>query len=118
MRIALGATCLGARHAVTTVGVLADVLAVGGGKKTWPSGSRIKFCFRAKQQGATADAMVRPVIMLVPILAGESGLGAAGASDLVLLGSKLLAPLSVALLDFVGELFGHLFGHVMSPKIR
>src|SRR5208283_4546987 len=33
MRIALGATCLGARHAVTTVGVLADVLAVGGGKK-------------------------------------------------------------------------------------
>jgi hypothetical protein len=54
--------------------------------------------------------------MLVPILAGESGLGAAGASDLVLLGSKLLAPLGVGFPDFFRELFGHLFGHVVSPE--
>src|SRR6266481_3176560 len=60
MRIAAGTSCLGASHAMTGVGMLADVLAVGCGKETRPSGSRIKFCFRAKKQCATADAVVRP----------------------------------------------------------
>ena len=107
MRIALGAARLGARHAITGVGVLRDVLAVGGGKEARPSGSRIKLCFRAKQQRATADAVVRSVVVFVPVLAGESALGAAGAGHLILLRSKLLPPLGVGLGDLVGEFVGH-----------
>src|SRR5271169_4689957 len=104
MRIALGTAGLGASHAVAAVGVFRDVLAVGGGVETRPSGSRIKFCFRTKQQRATTDAVVRPVVVLVPVLAGESALGAAGAGHLILLRSKLLPPLGVALGDlFLGD---------------
>src|SRR6266446_915488 len=50
MRIAAGTARLRARHAITGVGVFGDVLTVGGGIEARPSGSRIKFCFRAKQQ--------------------------------------------------------------------
>src|SRR5450759_621239 len=114
MRIAAGAARLGASHAITAVGVFADVLAVGGGIEARPSGPRIKLCFRAKKQCATADAVVCPVVVFVPVLAGESGLGAAGAGHLILLRSKLLPPLGFGLGDLVAEFFGH----VVSPEIR
>src|ERR1700690_1098561 len=90
MGIAAGATGLRTAHAITGVGVLRDVLAVGGSAEARPSGPRIKFCLRTKQQCATADAVVGPIVVLVPVFAGESALGAAGAGHLILLRSKLL----------------------------
>src|SRR5260370_12279403 len=114
MRIAAGTARLRARHAIAGVGVFRYVLAVGGGVEARPSGSRIKFCCGAKKKCATADAMVRPVVVFVPVLAGESGLRAAGAGHLILLRSKLLTPLGFSLGDLVGELFGH----VVSPQMR
>src|SRR5271157_6273101 len=107
MGVAAGATRFGAGHAVAAVGVFADVLAVGGGVETRPSGARIEFRFRAKKQRATADAVIRPVIVFVPVLAGEGGFGATLAGNLVLLGRQLLLPLLVGLLDLVGELLSH-----------
>src|ERR1700674_2609744 len=115
MRIATGATRLGASHAITCVGVFADVLAVGGGKEARPSGSRIKFCFGAKEQCATADAVVRPVVVFVPVLAGESALGAAAAGHLILLRGELLLPLGFGLGDL--GILSEFFGHVVSPLI-
>src|ERR1700732_4113774 len=115
MRSAAGATRLGAIHAIAGVGVFADVLAVGGGEEARPSGSRIKFCFRAKEQCATADAVVCPVVVLVPVLAGESALGAAAAGYLILLRSKLLLPLRFGLGDLV--ILSEFFSHVVSPSI-
>src|SRR5260370_36023100 len=115
MRIAFGAARLGARHAVTGVGVFRYVLAVGGGVEARPSGSRIKFCFRAKEQCATADAVVGPVVVFVPVLAGESALGAVTAGHLILLRSQLLLPLGFGL----GDLFilSEFFGHLVSPRL-
>src|ERR1019366_5066908 len=114
MRIALRTARLGASHAIAGVGVLNDVVAVGGGKEARPSGSRIKLGFRTKKQSAAADAVVRSVVVLVPVLAGEGALGAAGAGDLILLGSKLLPPFGLGLRDLVTEFVGH----VVSPQMR
>src|SRR5450759_47672 len=114
MRIALRTARLGASHAIAGVGVLTDVVAVGGGIEARPSGSRIKLGFRTKKQIAAADAVVRPVVVLVPVLAGEGALGAAGAGHLILLGSKLLPPLGLGLRDLVAEFFSH----VVSPQMR
>jgi hypothetical protein len=47
--------------------------------------------------------------VLIPLLASESALGAAGASHLVLLRGELLLPLGIGLSDFLGELVGHSF---------
>src|ERR1700730_13281764 len=113
MRIAAGATRLGGSHAIAGVGMFADVLAVGGGEEARPSGSRIKFCFRAKKQCATADAVVRPVVVFVPVLAGEGALGAAAAGHLILLRGQLPLPLAFGLGDLV--ILTEFFGHVMSP---
>src|SRR5882762_7813770 len=114
MRIATRTARLGASHAITGVGVFADVLAVGCGKETRPSGSRIKFCFRAKEQCAAADAVVRPIVVFVPVLAGESALGAAAASHLILLRGKLLLPLGFGLGDLV--ILSEFFSHLVSPS--
>src|SRR5258708_5701879 len=113
MRIAAGTARLGASHAMTGVGVFTDVLTVGGGEEAWPSGSRIKFCFRAKKQCATADAVIRPVVVFVPVLAGESALCAATAGHLILLRGELLLPLGFGLGDFV--ILTEFFSHVVSP---
>src|SRR5208282_735922 len=124
MRIAARATRLRASHAIAGVGLFADVLAVGGGEEAWPSGSRIKLCFRAKQQCATADAVVGSVVVFIPVLAGEGALGATGAGYLILLRSELLPPLGVRLRDlfsgdlFPGDLVADLFGHLFSPENR
>src|ERR1700737_2005032 len=115
MCIAAGGTRLGASHAIAGVGMLADVLAVGGGKETRPSRSRIKFCFRAKEQCATADAMVRPIVVFVPVLAGKSALGAAAAGYLILLRGELLLPLGFGLGDLV--ILSEFFSQVVSPSI-
>src|ERR1019366_1066009 len=114
MRIALRTARLGASHAIAGVGVLRDVVAVGGGIETRPSGSRIKLGFRTKKQSAAAHAVVRSVVVLVPALAGEGALGAAGAGHLILLGSKLGPPLGLGLRDLVAEFVGH----VVSPQMR
>src|SRR5882762_1281006 len=108
MGIAARTARLGASHAITGIGMFADVLAVGGGKEARPSRSRIKFCIRAKKQCAAADAVVRPVVVFVPVLAGESALGAAPAGNLILLRSELLLPLGFGLGDLVilTEFFG------------
>src|SRR5208282_716745 len=112
MRIAAGTARLRSSHTITGVGDFLDVLAIGGGIETRPPGSRIKFRFRAKKQRATADAVVRAVVVLVPVLAGESGLGAAGAGHLILLRSELLPPLAFGL----GDLVAQLVNHVGSPE--
>src|SRR5580698_7503602 len=118
MRIATRAPRFGAGHAITGVGVLRNVLAVSGGKEARPSGPRIKLRIRAKQQCATADAMIGPVVVLVPVFPGESALGAAAARHLVLLGSKLLLPLGVSLGDLsFCDCVADFVGHVGSPSI-
>src|SRR5271168_5035831 len=99
MRIATRTPRLCAGHAVTGVRVLRDVLAISGGKKTRPSRARIKLRIRAKQQRATTDAVIGPVVMLVPVLAAEGALRARGAGHLILLRSQLLPPLGLCLGD-------------------
>src|ERR1035437_9714701 len=103
MRIALRTARLGASHAIAGVGVFVDVFAVGGGIEARPSGSRSKLGFRTKKQSAAAHAVVRSVVVLVPVLAGEGALGAAGAGHLILLGSKLLPPLEQRIRELVAE---------------
>src|ERR1700692_2855458 len=115
MRIAARATRLRTAHAMACVGVLRNVLAVGGSIKARPSCARIKLCLRSKKQCATADAVIRSVVVLVPVLAGKSALRAAAARNLILLGSKLLLPLRDALADLV--VLNEFFGHVGSPSI-
>src|SRR5580704_14426409 len=116
MRIAAGTTRLGSRHSITVVGVFDDVLAVGCGKEAWPSRSRVKFCVRAKKQRPTTNAVIRSVVVFIPVLASEGALGTAGTGYLILLRSKLLPPLGVgfsnlsfvdlALVNLVADFFG------------
>src|ERR1019366_7250611 len=115
MGIARGTARFGASHAMAGVGVFRDVLAVGGSEEARPSGSSIKFCFRTKKQCATADAVICPVVVLVPVLAGESRFGTAGAGHLILLRSQLLLPLGFGLVDLPGELFCHF--HISNHKM-
>ena len=118
MRVAAGAARLGAGHAVAGIGVLGNVLTVGGGEETWPSGPRIELGIGAEQQIATADAVIGAVVVLVPVLPGKSALGTGATRYLVLLRSELLLPLGVRLLDLVDNLVADLFCHIESPTVR
>src|SRR5579862_1165873 len=118
MRVATGATRLGAGHAIAGVGVFGNVFTVGGGEETWPSGPRIKLRIGSEQQIATADAVIGAVVVLVPVLPGKCALGTGATRDLVLLRSELLLPLGVRLLDLVDSLVADLFCHIESPTVR
>src|ERR1700756_513669 len=107
MRIAAGATSLGAAHAIAGIGVFRNILAVGSGVEARPPGSRIKFRVRSKKQRATADAVIRSVVVLIPILAAKSPLSSAATRYLILLRSRLLPPLCIGLADLVDSFFRH-----------
>jgi hypothetical protein len=109
MSIAAGASRFSASHAVTSVGVLGDVAAVGGSEEAWPSRAGIELRVGAKEQRSATNAVVGSVIVLIPVLSGKGALGATAAGYLILLGSKLLLPLRVGFGDPVGEFFWHRF---------
>src|ERR1700687_3513098 len=103
MRIAAGATRLGAAHAIAGIGVFRNILAVGGGVEARPPCSQIKLRVRAKKQRATADAVVGSVVVLIPILAAKSPLSPAATRHLLLRRSKLLPPLCIGFADLLGS---------------
>src|SRR5690606_12260273 len=90
-----GAQRLGADHAVAGVGagrhrVVADRL-----PEARPAGARLVLGGRGEQGAVADDAAVEPVVLAVPVDAGERRLGAAALGDLVLLGGEALAQLVV-----------------------
>src|SRR5438270_7530509 len=100
---AAAADDLGAGHPVARVGVGLDRFGEGRLGEARPPGARLELGVGAEQVGAAARAPVHPGVLAVDVLAGEGGLGALLAQDLVLLGRELLAPLVIA----PGDLLGH-----------
>src|SRR5215469_18866506 len=74
--------------------------------ETWPAGAAFKFRFRRVERQVAAGAAERAGTMLVIERAGEWPLGALAAQHMILLGREQLAPLFVAMGNFVGAAFG------------
>jgi hypothetical protein len=81
-----------------------DILRRGRLKKTRPAGTGLELMVRAEELGATAPAVIDAAFVVVPVFAGEGGLGAFLPGDLELLGRELLAPFGVGFLDFFGHM--------------
>src|SRR5581483_2954048 len=98
-----------AHHAVAGVAPYLDVVFINRLVKARPAGAAIELGVRAEQLQAAADADVFALLVIVPVLAGESALGAVVSCDFVLLGRQLLAPLFIGLDYFVYHLPSFLF---------
>src|SRR5581483_11360681 len=93
-----------AHHAIARVALDLDVVFVNGLRKARPAGARIELGVRAEQLQSTADADVLALLVIVPVLAGESALGAVVAGDFVLLRRQFLPPLFLGLAYFIAHL--------------
>jgi pyridoxamine 5'-phosphate oxidase len=98
MRSALRALDLGAAHAVARIVDRFEILFVHRRVKTRPSAARFELRAGAKKLGIAAHAMIRAVVVKIPVFAGECRLRAALAGDLILLRRQLFFPLRVRLL--------------------
>lgn len=98
MGSALRALDLDAAHAVGGVFDHFEIVVVDRGVEARPSGARFEFRSGAEQFGIAADAVVRAVVVEVPVLAGERRFRAALAGDLILLRCELFFPVFVSFL--------------------
>src|ERR1700757_4182856 len=80
--------------------------------ETWPAGSRLELGLGAEQSIVTANAAVHPLLMLVPVPAGEGDFGIGMARDVELIGRKLLFPLLLCLHNFRDSNLGEAFAIV------
>src|SRR5579862_3149686 len=97
MCTAVRTTGLGTHHAVARIFMFFDLALTRWFIETWPSRSRVEFCRRIEQRLTATNAVVSPVIVRVPILAGESPLRAGFARHMILFRRKLLFPLGFGL---------------------
>ena len=89
-----------ADHPDTAVDMLIDQASFIRCVKTGPAAAGVKFRFRAKKRGATADTAIRTVFVAIQILAGKSGFSAFLAGDTILGFVKLATPFGVGFFDF------------------
>src|SRR5580700_516612 len=97
---ALSASRLSPNHAVGGVLVLLNLILVGRLEKARPARARIEFCRGIKQRFPAANAVVRPRILGLPVLAGKSRLRPGLAGHVILLWRKFLLPLRLVLYHF------------------
>ena len=97
---AAAAQDLGPPHPEAAVLANLDVLRDGRLVEAGPAGAGIELGVGAEQLGATAGAVVHPVVLDVHVLARERPLGAVAAQDLVLVGREALPPLLVSQVNF------------------
>src|SRR3954468_11234975 len=95
MRAALFAHHLGSPHAECAVGFSLHVFLGDRRPEAGPSRARLELGVRAEQGVRAAHAEVRPLLVVLIILARERALGTFLAGYGVLLGSQLLLPLFV-----------------------
>src|SRR5579864_8114647 len=93
VRVALGASDCGPKHAEHGVPNLAHVFGGNGSPEAGPAGSGIKLGVGAEKRIVAADAAINSFFVQVPILAGECHLGVGVAGDFESATGKLLAPL-------------------------
>src|SRR3546814_10016334 len=60
--------------------------------EAWPSRARIEFGVACEQRRSAAGAAVHPGVVIIPVFAGESPLGAGLAQNMILIGRQCLAP--------------------------
>src|SRR5215472_11127216 len=109
MGVTLGALHLVAYHAQADVAAGLDVLFGDRLPEAGPAGAGIKFRRRAEKGIVAADAAEQTLRVQVPILAGESALGAGVPRDIILLGCQLGLPFGVGLYNF---------GHALRTNLR
>ncbi len=86
-------------HAVAEIVVQLYVGAIRRLGEAGPAGPGLELRLRGEKLGAAPGATVRPVTLLVDVLAGERSLGPLVAEHLVLSRGQLLAPFAITLLD-------------------
>src|SRR5262249_33592269 len=99
VRSTLLAAHFGPDHEEAAVLVKLYVLPVCGLPEAGPAGARVELGVRTEQLGAASRAVVRPIIVGVPVLARECALCALLAHDVVLLRRQLLAPFPLGLVN-------------------
>src|SRR5690349_22125177 len=99
MRVASGAANLVPLHEEGVVLADLDVLLRDRIPEAGPPGAGLELRIRGEELRAARDAAVDTLGVVVPVLAGEGGLGAGLAGHLVLLRREQLLPLRVGLLD-------------------
>jgi pyridoxamine 5'-phosphate oxidase len=97
MGSALGALDLDAAHAVRRVFDHFQIVVVDGRVEAGPSGTGFEFRAGAEQFRVAADAVIRAVVVEVPVFSGEGRFSAALAGDLILFWCKFLLPFRVSL---------------------
>ena len=103
--ITLSAVDFGAHHPVGQILFGGDRLGTHTVPEAGPTRARIELGLRAEQRRTTADAVVHPRGLVVPVSPGERPLGAAAAGHLELLRRQGLLPLLGAAFDRIGR--GH-----------
>src|SRR5881396_545886 len=97
--IAPAARQLGSLHDQAVVGPCLDVLPGDGLPEARPAGPGLELGVRREQVVAAADALVDPLLVVVPVPSREGSLRPLFAGDLELRGCELLAPFIVRLDD-------------------
>ena len=105
MGIATGAIDFGAHHSMGQIPFGGDRVGTHTVPEAGPAGARIKLGIRTEQWRSTADAVVHPGGLVVPISPGKSTLGAPATGHLELLRREGLLPLLCAAFDRIGR--GH-----------
>src|SRR6185369_18053000 len=101
VRVAARAEDLGTRHEPAAIVLLGDRLLGDRLPVARPAGAGVELRLGPEQGLPAADAFVRSGIFRIPVLAGESALGAVLARHLVLLRRELRLPLRIRLHDLV-----------------
>ena len=86
MRVATGTQNLRPRPEKTFVDAFLDTFLVYALRETWPTGTGVELRVGVEQVGLAAHALVRAVLVIVPVLAGESAFRTGTAGDIELFG--------------------------------
>lgn len=100
MRVTATAEDFDPVHTVAEVSFFADVFPVTRRPKAWPASARVEFRLGAEELSATAYAVIYPLLVTVPVLAGKRSLAALLSRYPELFGSEQLLPLIFLLDDF------------------
>lgn len=88
-------------HAMAGVALFADAIWLDGLEIAWPATTRVKLGVGGKQRGATADATINPILIVVPVATGEGALGAFHSGNGIFLRGQLGPPLGICFMDFL-----------------
>src|SRR3546814_17017829 len=71
--------------------------------EAWPSRARLEFGVACEQRRSAAGAAVHPDVVIIPVFAGKSPLGAGLAQNIILIGRQWLAPFAFGLPSLARE---------------